>query len=188
MKNYQCTKKVAAFKIVNIIGNVLTPQDITQPNVEVSESYMKKHNPTVGGYYVLYEDGYESFSPAEAFENGYKEINLNKLLTFGEAIERLKTGALVAREGWNGKGMFIFMRPADALIVDFIKKIKSLPNDAKTWIDKNMDDKINPGEEGLNPVKFTAYLCMKAADNTIVNGWLASQTDILAEDWQELNP
>ncbi|WP_262482542.1 DUF2829 domain-containing protein [Bacteroides neonati] len=32
-------------------------------------------------------------------------------------------------------------------------------------------------------VKFTAYLCMKAADGTIVNGWLASQSDMLANDW-----
>lgn len=32
-------------------------------------------------------------------------------------------------------------------------------------------------------IKFTAYLCMKAADGTVVNGWLASQTDMLANDW-----
>lgn len=32
-------------------------------------------------------------------------------------------------------------------------------------------------------IKFDAYLCMKAADNTIVNGWLASQSDMLADDW-----
>lgn len=37
------------------------------------------------------------------------------------------------------------------------------------------------------PVKFTAYLCMKAADGSIVNGWLASQTDMLAEDWTILD-
>lgn len=109
-----------------------------------------------------------------------------KLLNFGQAIELVKRGNLVSRKGWNGKGMFIFMRPEDTLTTGFIPKVKSLPEQVKIWIDKNMDDKVNPGEQGLNPVKFTAYLCMKAADNTIVNGWLASQTDMLAEDWQEL--
>ena len=67
------------------------------------------------------------------------------VLNFGQAIEALKQGKRVARKNWNGKGMFIFMRPADEL--------------------------------------NTAYLCMKAADGTIVNGWLASQTDMLSEDW-----
>lgn len=39
--------------------------------VTVGEEYVRKHNPNVGGYYVRYEDGYESFSPAAAFEAGY---------------------------------------------------------------------------------------------------------------------
>lgn len=108
------------------------------------------------------------------------------MLTFGQALERLKAGQLVARAGWNGKGMFIFMRPEDTIPTGLISKIKSLPEEVKKWIDKNMDDKENQGESGLVPIKFTAYLCMKAADGTIVNGWLASQTDMLAEDWQEL--
>lgn len=104
-------------------------------------------------------------------------------LTFGQAIEAVKNGQLAARSGWNGKGMFIFMRPSDELETGFIPKVKSLPQAVKDWIDKNLDDKINQGEAGLTKVKFTAYICMKAADNSIVNGWLASQTDILAEDW-----
>lgn len=37
----------------------------------VSKEYMDKHKPEAGGYYVVYEDGYTSFSPAEAFEGGY---------------------------------------------------------------------------------------------------------------------
>ena len=104
-------------------------------------------------------------------------------LTFGQAIEAVKEGKLIARAGWNGKGMFVFQRPEDILETGFIPKVKSLPQPVKDWIDKNINDNINYGEYGLQKVKFTAYLCMKAADNTIVNGWLASQTDILAEDW-----
>ena len=105
---------------------------------------------------------------------------------FGKAIEALKEGKLVQRSGWNGKGMFLFMRPADSITTGNIAKIKSLPQNVKDWIDKNIDDKTNPGESGLTPVKFTAYICMKAADGSIVNGWLASQTDMLADDWQTI--
>lgn len=104
-------------------------------------------------------------------------------MNFGNALEAAKQGKLISREGWNGKGMFVFMRPSDTLTTAFISQVKSLPQSVKDWIEVNVDDKANPGESGLTPVKFTAYLCMKAADNTIVNGWLASQTDMLSDDW-----
>lgn len=106
------------------------------------------------------------------------------LMNFGNAIVALKNGQLVARSGWNGKGMFIFMRPADELQIDFlIEKVKSLPQRLKDYY-KALDSKEDPSEQGLSKIKFGAYLCMKAADGSIVNGWLASQTDILAEDWE----
>lgn len=110
-----------------------------------------------------------------------------KNLKFGQAIEAAKEGKLIARSGWNGKSMFVFMRPGDTLTTAFIPNVKSLPQAVKNWIDAHLDDKINRGETGLQLVKFTPYLCMKAADNTIVNGWLASQTDMLAEDWEVLD-
>lgn len=115
---------------------------------------------------------------------------MDQNLNFGNAIEALKEGKRVARKGWNGKNMFVFMRPADELNVEFVvDKVKSLPQSVKTFY---LQDIINekgervPVEENDN-VKFTAYLCMKAADGTIVNGWLASQTDMLAEDWSILD-
>jgi hypothetical protein len=114
------------------------------------------------------------------------EITEGKL-GFDFAIRALKAGKKVARQGWNGKRMFIFMRPGDSIPTGVIPNIKSLPQPVKEWIDQNLDDKMNPGESGLTPVHFTPYLCMKAADNTIVNGWLASQTDMLAEDWVIVN-
>jgi len=108
-------------------------------------------------------------------------------VNFGQAIEALKQGKRVAREGWNGKGMFIFERPADELEVGFIvEKVKSLPQSVKDFF-KAKDENEAPGEQGLTKVKFGPYLCMYAADGSIVNGWLASQTDILAEDWTILD-
>lgn len=82
MQKYTGTKTVEAFKIhaiqavdyglaYKLIGyydETFTKQDI----VEVRTSYYEKHKPEVDGYYVRYVDGYESFSPAEAFEAAYK--------------------------------------------------------------------------------------------------------------------
>lgn len=105
---------------------------------------------------------------------------------FGQALEAVKQGKLVTREGWNGKGMFVFMRPADELPISFVvEKIKSLPQSVKSYYYKACVDENGTVLEAKenDVVKFTAYLCMKAADGTIVNGWLASQTDMLAEDW-----
>lgn len=101
--------------------------------------------------------------------------------TFGQAIGSLKQGFLVAREGWNGKGMFLFMRPFDELKDDFIlDTVKSLPFNFKKWVN------THPNESGSR--FFGAYICMKAANGEIVNGWLASQTDMLSEDWVLVNP
>lgn len=110
-------------------------------------------------------------------------------MTFGQAIEALKEGKLVQRSGWNGKGMFIFMRPADELSVDMIvNKVKSLPQSVKDYYVGQHAWNQTEKSLGKAPedtfVTFTAYLCMKAADGTIVNGWLASQTDMLATDWE----
>lgn len=104
-------------------------------------------------------------------------------MKFGEAIELVKQGKLVQRKGWNGKGMFIFQRPEDTLSVEvLVNNVKSLPKAVKDWYGQKSTHV--PEDQ----IKFTAYLCMKAADDSIVNGWLASQTDMLSEDWQEVNP
>ena len=100
-------------------------------------------------------------------------------MNFGQAIEAAKNGELIKRQGWNGKGMFVFLRPGDSIQHGIIPQIKSLPQKVKDWFDE---------QEQLDGVdiRFTAYLCMKASDDSIVNGWLASQTDMLAEDWSIL--
>lgn len=112
-------------------------------------------------------------------------------MNFGQAIEALKTGKMVQRSGWNGKGMFVFMRPADELHIDMvIDKVKSLPQSLKDYYKQDVlnedGERIYPSDEN-DKVKFTAYLCLKAADGTIVNGWLPSQSDMLAEDWTILD-
>ena len=89
-------------------------------------------------------------------------------MNFGEAIEALKEGKKVARKGWNGKGMYIFLTPESH--VPF-RKLK-----------EHMQMHLIDYPSGRVPIN--AHIDMKAADGTIVIGWLASQTDILSEDWE----
>ena len=85
---YQCHKKVRAGKISAIhdpcehgsqtLDVVIEPSKGKKKPVTVTVSmdakWMAKHQPEVGGYLVIYEDGYNSFSPAAAFESGYKKL------------------------------------------------------------------------------------------------------------------
>ena len=76
MNTYKCFKEVQAMKILGIIHNLDGSFIIQGPeeDVVVSKEYIDKHIPLKGGYYVKYADGYESFSPAKAFEEGYKLV------------------------------------------------------------------------------------------------------------------
>lgn len=102
-------------------------------------------------------------------------------LNYGEALEHVKKGRLAQRKGWNGKGMFIFMRPEGNLSVVQILGLNTMPVGVKDYYEMKNQPIVSAHEP---KVTFTPYLCMKAADDTIVNGWLASQTDMLANDWQ----
>lgn len=83
LPEYQCFKKVRALKIKQIKLMVdepyytAYPEDGDYPPFKLLSSYVRKFNPQPGGYYVVYEDGYKSYSPAEAFEKGYTLINEN---------------------------------------------------------------------------------------------------------------
>lgn len=76
MKTYQCHKKVQAFKISHM-DYTFNGFNVFGADCKefVPRSWFDKHNPEVGGYYVKYEDGYTSYSPAAAFESGYTEID-----------------------------------------------------------------------------------------------------------------
>lgn len=107
-------------------------------------------------------------------------------LGFDWAINALKNGKLVRRRGWNGKSMFVFMQPGDQLPVEMvIDKVKSLPQSLKNHYANQYKGDFNKASNGeAFTIEFTPYICMKAANGEIVNGWLASQTDMLAEDWE----
>lgn len=83
MQLYQCHKRVKAAKITEIYGRVEL-ESTGKPVInlgfadgsrqEITEDWMEKNKPAIGGYLVEYEDGYRSYSPAKAFEDGYKLV------------------------------------------------------------------------------------------------------------------
>ena len=84
MPRYKSHKEVWALKIKDIsLGHthddgteygMITPEEEGYAPFEVSKEYFDKHKPNIGGYYVVYKDGYKSFSPAGAFEEGYTSV------------------------------------------------------------------------------------------------------------------
>lgn len=108
------------------------------------------------GYLVQYPDGYISWCPKWQFEEANR---LTSAMPFGHAIEAAKKGRKIARAGWNGKGMYLWLCDCEG----------------EDWTNKD-------GET----FKRNSYLYMKTAQNTVVP-WLASQTDMLADDWQIVN-
>lgn len=88
-------------------------------------------------------------------------------MDFGDAIRALKAGKKVARSGWNGKGMYLWLLPATMVKAEWCKEahLKEVAE-------------ANGGEiEALGSIR------MMTADRKVLTGWLASQTDVLAEDW-----
>jgi hypothetical protein len=75
MPRYKCHKKVWALEIKSIeplegFARIYFVDTRYAP-MQVTNGYVAKHNPQPGGYYVVYKDGYKSYSPAKAFEEGY---------------------------------------------------------------------------------------------------------------------
>lgn len=99
-------------------------------------------------------------------------------MTFSGAIEALNKGAFVARKGWNGKGMFLYkVEASDTTYEQLRRRCK----DAIDYVYKNVkDDEPQTVQETIH---INAHIDMKAADDSIVVGWLASQTDMQADDW-----
>lgn len=152
-RNYIGTKSLLAFPMTK--GDYCKLRNWDLPSNE---------EPGEEGYLVEYPDslsnhpdfrGYISWSPKAVFEASYNSYTEG--CTFGQATELLKSGLKLSRKGWNGKGMFLFLVSGGAW--DFECDIH--------------------GVDGLHTLPF---ICMKTADGKLVP-WLASQSDILAEDW-----
>ena len=108
------------------------------------------------GYLVKYPDGYISWSPKEVFEEAYRECDS---MPFGLAIEAMKKGKKVKRKGWNGKNQYIQL----ATNISYVTADKEIVN-------------CNHNAIGNQAIAFIGT-------SGVQMGWLASQADMLAEDW-----
>ena len=98
---------------------------------------------------------YSPTSPTDTF----KKV---ALMNFSQALEALKQGEKVTRNGWNGKDMFLFLVPGSTFLV-------------------NRPPLLGIYEEG-HRIDYQPHIDMKTVDETVVP-WLASQSDLLADDW-----
>ena len=109
------------------------------------------------GYKVIYPDGYESWSPKDVFEAAYRETTG---MSFGLAIEAAKMGKRIARAGWNGKNQYVEL----ATRIDYCN---------------TAGDRVNVNHEAIGSRAF-AFV----GTSGVQLGWLASQADMLADDWK----
>ena len=92
-------------------------------------------------------------------------------MNFGEALEAMKAGKRVTRAGWNGKGMYLWLMPSATLKSEWCREphLKELAD-------------ANGGEiEALGTIRM--YTVNAHGRRAVLTGWLASQSDLLAEDW-----
>lgn len=81
MQKWKCHKVVEAFKIAEVRAAAGTPdifllyEEGNRTSVAVKREYMVRNHRPVGGYFVKYRDGYESWSPASEFEAGYTKLD-----------------------------------------------------------------------------------------------------------------
>lgn len=163
MKTYICCKVIHAVP-TKMVNGCPWPEGLPLPDVsgpkQTDENCCFPIEVSIVDGYVFTasrDDKYPQFMTTEEFENTCRSTeNMN----FGDALVVLKQGNRVARKGWNGKDMYVFL----AYEADFV-----------TDADISAFDQLD--------VEVGDMLVMKTAQNTFQPGWLASQADMLAEDW-----
>ena len=120
-------------------------------------------NPADEGYLVECVGDFISWCPKNRFDRAYREVGQG--MSFGDALKSLKAGQRVARAGWNGKGMFVYLVPAASYPV------------------QTGAAKAHFGDGAMVP--YNAYMAIKNVDET-VSTWVPSVNDCIAEDWEVL--
>ena len=160
MKQYIGTKvvhAVPAFKATGLNKACkVANQVLTADQIKECEANGWHFTDKMEGYKVRYADGYESWSPKEAFDEAYR---LTDAMNFGLAIEAAKMGKKIARAGWNGKKQYVEL----ATCISYKNSAGKIVN----------VDHQNIGNKALAFVGTSG----------VQMGWLASQADMLADDW-----
>lgn len=129
------------------------------------EGYLVEYIDGGGGANTDAYDGYVSWSPKEVFDKAYRPAGG---MTFGQAIEALKAGHRVARRGWNGKGMWLVL----------------VPGTPSAQLREGTPYHSALGQPACEILPHIDMWTVNAEGRrAMLPGWLASQTDMLAEDW-----
>ena len=162
MKTYICTKMIHAVP-TKMVNGIPWPDGLPLPQVPeyvADECCCNICEVKIEDGYMYTtspEDKYPQYMPAAEFEAMCREADA---MTFGDALDALKRGERVSRKGWNGKGQYVFL----AYEPDFVT-----------------DADISAFDQ--QEVLVGDMLVLKTAQDTFQPGWLASQSDMLAEDW-----
>lgn len=163
MKQYIGTKVVQAAPAVRYLmkdgNNMVIEKD---DHLAMAQVNMDEVTGWEEAYLIVYKDGYSSWCPKKVFEEAYRQTDC---MNFGLAIEAMKKGFRVARHGWNGKNMSVAYQKG------YPEGIPCNKNTAEAW-----------GMKEGELFKCRPYMQMRCADGTF-QMWLASQSDILADDW-----
>lgn len=163
----------------NYIGcKIVSADKMTLGEFNKHKGIKTKQDDDTEGYFILYPDGYSSWCPAETFESVYRDLTNDETqmvygirkgapakdmstFVFGTALMLLNSGKKVARKTWKNAYLF-------------------LPKDMSFASDQDLSDLSDV-------VKLNPCIAIKNEDDSILIGWTASQTDMLAEDWYVVN-
>ena len=159
MKKYIGTKVVDATPAWRVEGKVYLKDEAVPRSMNRED-----------GYKVVYEGGYESWSPKDVFEKAYHEVGV---MSFGGAINCLKAGLAVRRAGWNGKEMFVVKQIPCTIEANIIPGMQSLPQSAKIIL----MNRENPH------IDYTNQMLIINPDGR-ADSWVPSVSDVFAEDWE----
>lgn len=142
-----------------MVGGVI---GLCDADISVSQADINNGSPKIGDMIARnpVDHSDQWLIAKEYFETNFSD---EVVCDFGFALKQLKAGYKVARAGWNGKGMFLFLVNGSTFKV-------------------NRPPLLGIYEEGTE-INYQSHIDMKTADNTIVP-WLCSQSDMLAEDWE----
>jgi hypothetical protein len=163
MKSYIGTKRINAAPMTRAEYNSFRGWQLPADENGADEGFLVEYadggKPNTAQY-----AGYVSWSPKEQFDNAYRPVTQ---MTFGLAIEALRKGEKVARAGWNGKGMWLILVPGTPAV--------------------NFVEGSPYHKAGLTSGEILPHIDMYTTNaqgrRAMLPGWLASQSDMLAEDW-----
>lgn len=125
---------------------------IENPNVPAKLAYIQR----------AYNDDLVLNTCPDIYIEDFGLVRVHDTMDFGTAIQNLKAGARIARQGWNGKNMYVFLAEGES--IEFTTQA-----DMSEFKDQE--------------VEVSDLMILRTAQGTLQPGWLATQSDILAEDW-----